>query len=380
MRTRIALLGVLVAAALTTATGCGDKIQIPEPKGLFSVNLYLLEAVYPDDDPRAVTVAQGNIFVTTSERLTKRDQEYGEIAHVAGLSDPRAVTADPQGEVVFLWEQGTARVHAYAAADLTMLHTSALPAGPITGLACNRAGIELVPGARTFLYASDPDSGFVHRLVYDDFAGFSSYGILCRSDGDAARFVHEPMGLTSDVADSLLVCDADTLRNWVIRFHAVPDLDDVAADPDDPDPWRGRAALFDVATCNPPAAADYVLGDAPECDETGWQGGPGSAEAEFHAPRGVAVDGSGRIFVADTGNHRIQIFTPDGYFDFLFGRQDISPGPTSLAVTDFRYGGGADDVNWGAYIFVVHPAEAEVRKFISSEQYIYVNQEPPPPQ
>ncbi len=36
--------------------------------------------------------------------------------------------------------------------------------------------------------------------------------------------------------------------------------------------------------------------------------------------RGVAVDQQGYIFVADSGNNRIQIFNPDGTFLRLFGR------------------------------------------------------------
>ena len=36
--------------------------------------------------------------------------------------------------------------------------------------------------------------------------------------------------------------------------------------------------------------------------------------------RGVAVDEEGYIFVADSGNNRIQIFNPDGTFLRTFGR------------------------------------------------------------
>ncbi|GAB3135896.1 NHL repeat-containing protein [Amycolatopsis stemonae] len=42
-------------------------------------------------------------------------------------------------------------------------------------------------------------------------------------------------------------------------------------------------------------------------------GGPGSGPGRFRAPSGVAVDARGRIWVADTGNDRVQAFTHDGY-------------------------------------------------------------------
>ncbi|WP_165452164.1 S-layer homology domain-containing protein [Paenibacillus thalictri] len=39
-------------------------------------------------------------------------------------------------------------------------------------------------------------------------------------------------------------------------------------------------------------------------------GGSGSGLGEFNAPYGIAVDGGGNVYVADTGNHRIQKLTP----------------------------------------------------------------------
>merc|ERR1711909_222003 len=46
----------------------------------------------------------------------------------------------------------------------------------------------------------------------------------------------------------------------------------------------------------------------------------------FKFPRGVAVDEGGFIFVADSGNNRIQIFNPDGTFLRAFGRWGQSDG------------------------------------------------------
>lgn len=41
-------------------------------------------------------------------------------------------------------------------------------------------------------------------------------------------------------------------------------------------------------------------------------GGPGSGPGQFRAPSGIAVDVRGRVWVADTGNDRVQAFTHDG--------------------------------------------------------------------
>ena len=43
------------------------------------------------------------------------------------------------------------------------------------------------------------------------------------------------------------------------------------------------------------------------------------ASARFNSPRGLAVDGAGTLFVADTGNYRIRRITPDGQVTTLAG-------------------------------------------------------------
>lgn len=375
----------IAAAALSWSAcallgGCGEKIAIPQPKGLFSISAYTEDDRYPDEVPLQLAIAQGGLFVLTPDSLTKRDLEYGRVAAVGGFDQPTAMCVGDRQELVFVWEQGAGRVSWFAGTDLSPVGSTDLTGvvAPVA-MAANPVGIEQVPGARTFLYLSDPQAGVIHRFLFDDFLGLSPYGILARSDGDAARFVHRPAGMATDSEDSLLVCDADTNRNWVIRFVSEPDLDDVTTQVGDQDPWRGHAALFHQPTCVPPAAADYVLGNAAGCGQSDWVGAPSPAEGEFHTPMAVAVDGLGRIFVADAGNDRIQVFTPEGDFDLLFGNAELTPAPASLGVVDVRIGGGAEDVDYGAYVFVVVPERSEVRKFISSEHYIYLHKEPPPP-
>ena len=47
--------------------------------------------------------------------------------------------------------------------------------------------------------------------------------------------------------------------------------------------------------------------------------GDGTGDGQFNSPEGVAVDGSGKIYVADQANHRIQVFDSGGVFQLKFG-------------------------------------------------------------
>ncbi|MGD9936724.1 MAG: 6-bladed beta-propeller [Methanoregulaceae archaeon] len=51
----------------------------------------------------------------------------------------------------------------------------------------------------------------------------------------------------------------------------------------------------------------------------------GSDPGYLMGPRGVVVDGEGTIFVADTENHRVQVFSPDGRLIRSWGSQGTSP-------------------------------------------------------
>jgi DNA-binding beta-propeller fold protein YncE len=65
-------------------------------------------------------------------------------------------------------------------------------------------------------------------------------------------------------------------------------------------------------------------------------GTPGSGNGQFSAPTGVALDPSGNVFVTDTGNNRIQSFTHDGAFITAWGSYGTGPGqfssPSYLAI------------------------------------------------
>jgi hypothetical protein len=353
---------------------------VPRPEGLFSVSAYYPDGIFADDQPLQVVVANNNLFVLSANgSLTKRTLVYDEIVRAGGLDQPTAFCRGDYSELIFVWEQGSRRVKVLSSTDLAPLDSS-LTLPEVLGvnlLVTCRTGVEAVAGARTFIYLADSTAAVIHRYAYTEGGGFVSWGLLARGGGSGARSVHQPSGMAVDAAGRLLVCDADTARNWVICFDPTPDPTDLTPLWNGLSPLRGLAVPFATPTCEPASLADVTLGYAAECGQTDWVGRRGSAEGEFDVPLGIVVDGAGRSYVSDSGNDRVQIFTAAGVYDMRFGTAERTPAPASLALVDWRI--SSNRVNYGAYLFLADTAGGQVRKFISAEQYIYVNQEPPPP-
>ena len=58
-------------------------------------------------------------------------------------------------------------------------------------------------------------------------------------------------------------------------------------------------------------------------------GGEGSNAGEFNRAEGLGIDKEDRLYVADSCNHRIQIFSPDGVFLKAYGHSGTGPGAFS---------------------------------------------------
>ena len=75
------------------------------------------------------------------------------------------------------------------------------------------------------------------------------------------------------------------------------------------DPKYNGLIIYKVPETSPPK-----LNALPEGVTNMFEGGKGSGKGEFDLPRGMCVDGNGNILVADTGNGRIEKFSPTGNF------------------------------------------------------------------
>jgi hypothetical protein len=77
---------------------------------------------------------------------------------------------------------------------------------------------------------------------------------------------------------------------------------------------------------------------------TKW-GSPGSEDGQIYSPCGVALDSSGYVYVVDNGNWRIQKFTPGGTFVTKWGSYGSEDGQF-----DFNWGGVAVDSSGNVYV------------------------------
>ncbi len=71
--------------------------------------------------------------------------------------------------------------------------------------------------------------------------------------------------------------------------------------------------------------------------DTGTFGASGSSPGQFDGPRDVCFAPDGTLFVTDSGNNRVQIFTKEGGFLGAFGSPGVGPGqfdhPHSIAIS-----------------------------------------------
>jgi len=93
----------------------------------------------------------------------------------------------------------------------------------------------------------------------------------------------------------------------------------------------------------------------------GRNDGTGSA-ARFNTPQGIAVDGSGQIYVADSGNATIRKLSPDGLVTTLAGLSGTRGGADGIAsAARFHYPQGIA-VDRGSQIYVADSGNFTIRK------------------
>jgi DNA-binding beta-propeller fold protein YncE len=115
------------------------------------------------------------------------------------------------------------------------------------------------------------------------------------------------------------------------------------------DTWNHRVQAFDA--------------DGTFLTKWGSYGQTTDARSLFYGPRDIAVDGQGRVFVTDTGNKRIMVFDRDGNYLDQWGSEGAAAGTFSEPV--------GIDINADGEIFVADTWNQRVQVFDSDFSFLY---------
>ena len=99
------------------------------------------------------------------------------------------------------------------------------------------------------------------------------------------------------------------------------------------------------------------------------------AEGEFDLPTALAIDGEGKIFVADYNNSRIQIFSSQGDYKTEFKIKGDFTNPFCLGLYDEIT--GVDEANFAIFVYVLVEGSDQVIRYESEEHYLAENNELP---
>ena len=151
-------------------------------------------------------------------------------------------------------------------------------------------------------------------------------GVLGSIGSTAGSFAH-PQGICFDAAGRLLVADT---RNHRVQIFQGNDLVAVIGElGDEKDQFRLPTAVLagpggEVLVLDSKHGLVKVFGA-----DLGFSrgfGGVGNGPGMLNMPQGMALDGSRRLWVADTGNHRIQAFSLDGKVVSVIGKRGSAAG------------------------------------------------------
>lgn len=383
---------LLVALGFALLAGCGEKITLPEAEGIPVVSDYfdITPGTLADEFDWVVDVelfggtfavcdsGSGRVVLIFDDGQINRNREP-----ITGLVAPVALELEPLRSLLLVVQGSTPGGYEVLGFDTRFELEYQEPLGDQV------LSVSDVTSDGEFLYVGDPVGRTVHRFAMAPSPGFGPLqrqGTMVAPDPEqfdvfSPQVVSRPGGLTVDASGLVVVCDADTTRNWVLRYDPLAPLGNPEA--------QGSSVIFgptrDELAAGPGAFPPSVrcgdvfsieastLGRAPSCDPPDdFQLETSDEAGFFNGPSGIAIDGDGNLYVADRYNGRIQRFTADGVFESTFG-PGLGTGdralqePVRLAAWD-----GITNTNTGrvfipgAHVAVVDAANGRLRIYEDS--------------
>ena len=319
--------------------------------------------------PVEVTLdAAGNLYISEARRVRSVTTATGIINTVAGSgtfgfsgdggSASMAVLSAPTGLALNngsldIADQGNHRVRqVIAGGSIFTVAGNGAPSYAGDGLAAVSAGLD-GPTGLAFdpsgnLYIADTENGRVRQV---DPSGtiitFAGNGIVSGfgGEGDPATLtpLDAPQGVVPDLAGNVYV--SDTNHNRVIQVDTAGNIHTVAGNGTAGNTGGSGTSLGELY--GPTGLAVDSAGNLYIADTqnqriqmldaggtistiagngaSGFSGDGGDAlAAELNMPSAVAVDSSGNIYIADTGNNRVRLVTTDGNIATIAGTGDAA--------------------------------------------------------
>jgi trimeric autotransporter adhesin len=268
-------------------------------------------------------VSRDGVITTVAGNGQAGSAGDGGLATAAQLNSPRDMVADSRGNIYIL-DTNNSRVRRVTSAGVIQAYAGTGQAGfsgdngPATSALLNYP-LGLAIDSRDNLYIADtsnhrvrvvsPD-GTITTLTGSSIAGFSG-------DNQPASngLLSQPSGLAVDSTGNLYI--ADTGNNRI----------------------RKVAPYGNITTVAGSAGAGFAGDNGP------------ATQALLNTPRGVGVDGTNNVYIADTENHRVRRVTPQGVITTVAG-SDPARGDNGQAALArlFRPSGLAVDTQGNVYI------------------------------
>ncbi|GHU57701.1 hypothetical protein FACS189444_0220 [Spirochaetia bacterium] len=310
------------------AEGTGTAARFSAPVGIAvdnSGNIYVADT----ENNRIRKITPAGVVTSLAGTTTAG---YGDgTGTAARFSAPQGIAVDNSGNI-YVADTGNNRIRKITPAGVvtSLAGTTTAGYGDGTGTAARfSAPLGITVDNSGNIYVADTGNNRIRKItpagVVTSLAGTTTAG-YGDGTGTAARF-SAPKGITVDNSGNIYV--ADTGNNRIRKI-------------------------------TPAGVVTSLAGTT----TTGYGDGTGTA-ARFSAPHGIAVDNSGTIYVADTGNNRIRKITPAGVVTSLAGTTTAGYGDGSGMAARFSAPHGIAAVNSGN-IYVADTGNNRIRKIVQN--------------
>ena len=298
------------------------------------------------NSPRGITVdAAGNIFVAdTSNHRIRKVTQAGVVSNFAGsgiqgstdgsgsvanFSSPQSVAVDGSGNV-YVADSYNHKIRKVTSAGVVSTLAGAATSGSADGIGtsagfANPTGVTVDPSGNVFV--ADHYNNKIRKITPAGMViTVAGSGNQRGNDGAGAEASFtRPNGLVVDASGNIIVADSTNRIRKISPAAVVSTLagrslskDGIGAEANFDSPASvavdasGNVFVADstnsiIRKISPLGAVSTIAGSG----NIGTADGIGTA-ASFDRPNGVAVDGSGNLYVSDTYNHKIRKITPAG--------------------------------------------------------------------